>query len=59
MVEVEFGSKEWFEELNSMIKFPEKFTFYYNKRDNIIQVALLETKGRLENTRWSMIKPSA
>lgn len=27
MVEVEFGSKEWFEELNSMIKFPEKFTF--------------------------------
>ncbi len=42
-----------------MIQFPEKFTFYYNKRDNIIQVALLETKGRLENTRWSMIKPSA
>lgn len=50
MAEVKFGSKEWFEELNSMIQFPEKFTFYYNKRDNIIQVALLETKGRLENT---------
>ncbi|BDP92870.1 hypothetical protein [Enterococcus faecium] len=59
MAEVEFGSKEWFEELNAMISFPEKFSFYYNKKDNIIQVSVLETKGKLENTRWSTIKPSA
>lgn len=31
MAEVKFGSKEWFEELNSMIQFPEKFTFTTTK----------------------------
>lgn len=58
MAQIEFGSKEWFEKLNGIVEFPEKFVFYYNKKENIIQVSKLDTKGKIENARWRSIQPT-
>ena len=58
MAQIEFGSEEWFEKLNGIDEFPEKFVFYYNKKENIIQVSKLDTKGKIENARWSSVQPT-
>lgn len=58
MSEIKFGSDEWFIKLNQMIDFPEKFVFYFNKEDNIIQVSRLDSKGKIENARWSAVRPT-
>ena len=52
------GSKEWLERLNGAVTFPEKFAFYYNKRENIIQIGVVRSKGKVEKIRWSAVKPS-
>lgn len=55
---MKFGSPGWFEKLNKMISFPAKFSFYYNKKDNIIQVTKLDSKAKIENVRYKDIEPS-
>lgn len=55
---MKFGSKEWFAKLNEMVNFPAKFAFYYNKRDNIIQVSKVDSKAKVENVRYKDIEPS-
>ena len=56
---MEFGDKEWFEGLNKRVTFPERFIFYYNKKENLIGVRVLESKARVENARWKDVRPSA
>lgn len=58
MSEIEFGTDKWFEALNDSVDFPQKFAFYYDKKQNIISVLKLETKGKIDNIRWNTIKPS-
>jgi hypothetical protein len=53
-----FGSKEWFKRLNDMVSFPSNFAFYYNKKDNIIQVSKVSSKAKVENIRYKDIQPS-
>jgi hypothetical protein len=55
---LKFGSTEWFVKLNEMVRFPANFAFYYNKRDNIIQVSKVESKAKSENVRYKDIAPS-
>lgn len=55
---MDFGSKEWFKKLNEMVRFPSNFAFYYNKKDNIIQVSKVDSKAKAENVRYKDIKPS-
>lgn len=55
---MKFGSAEWFAKLNEMVSFPEKFAFYYNKKDNVIQVSKVGSKAKVENVRYQDIEPS-
>lgn len=55
---MKFGSTEWFVKLNEMVCFPEKFAFYYNKKDNVIQVSKVDSKAKNENVRYKDIEPS-
>lgn len=55
---MKFGDKEWFEKLNSKVDFPERYIYYYNKKENVIVVRLLESKAKIENARWQDVKPS-
>lgn len=56
---MEYGDKEWLEKLNQKVKFPERFIYYFNKKENVITVRLLESKAKIENARWQDVKPSA
>jgi hypothetical protein len=53
-----FGSKEWFKRLNEMVNFPSNFAFYYNKKENIIQVSKVDSKAKVENIRYKDVAPS-
>ena len=53
-----FGSEEWFVKLNEMVRFPANFAFYYNKKDNVIQVSKVDSKAKTENIRYKDIAPS-
>ncbi|MDX8367890.1 hypothetical protein [Cytobacillus sp. IB215665] len=55
---MKFGSIDWFYKLNEMVSFPAKFAFYYNKRDNVIQVSKVNSKAMVENIRYRDIEPS-
>lgn len=61
--ELVFGSKEWMEELNAKVNFPQMFTIYYglHKETNkpILYVEILETKStEPKNIKYGTIKPS-
>lgn len=55
---MKFGSEEWFTQLNKMVNFPTNFAFYYNKKDNIIQVSKVDSKAKTENIRYKDVEPS-
>lgn len=55
---METGNKEWFKQLNKMVRFPSNFAFYYNKRDDVIQVSKIDSKAKVENIRYKDIEPS-
>lgn len=55
---LKFGSEEWYKELNKRVKFPNKFAFYYNKKDNVIQVSRIGGKASIDNTRYKDIAPT-
>lgn len=54
---MEIGTKEWFDVLNSIVKFPNTFAFYYKKRENIIVVNIIDSKAKVENIRYQDIAP--
>ena len=56
---MKFGSDEWMEKLRGRVKFPARFIYYYDKKDNVITVRTLESKAKIENVRYQDIRPSA
>lgn len=57
---MEFGSKEWFEELNNRVTFPAIISFYYDKQENRITTRRVETKVKnVDNVRYEALKVSA
>jgi hypothetical protein len=49
---LKFGDKEWFEELERRVTFPEKFSFFYNHKHNTIHACIIDTKAQLDNIKW-------
>ncbi|WJV20795.1 hypothetical protein QU593_10295 [Rossellomorea marisflavi] len=56
---MKLGSEEWFEKLNETVRFPATFAYYYNKKDNLIQVSNIESKAEINNIRYKNLKTSS
>ena len=56
---MKFGSKEWFEKLEERVKFPAKVAFYFDKEDKRVTSRVIDSKAKVENTRYTDIKPTA
>lgn len=54
---MKFGDEEWFKKLNEMVKFPKKFSYFYNRKENRIHVCSVESKAQLDNIRWKDLRP--
>jgi hypothetical protein len=61
--EIIFGSKEWIEELNKRVKFPQMFAIYYgvHKESNVgtLNAVMLETKStEPKNLKLGTLSPT-
>ena len=59
MDEIKMGSEQWFEKLKQMVIFPKKFIFYFDKKSNYVGSRVVNSKAKIDNIRWTDIKPSA